>query len=111
MLRKQKLFTLQAKYPFHGNYSRRKDYKIISTSKYSTCNVWLNLVVNQINSGLTTQKLGLGFRFANGILFGLENIIIIWLGAVLVLQGNFTVGILIAFLLHTKINLIAVLQT
>ncbi|QKY89417.1 peptidase domain-containing ABC transporter [Acinetobacter sp. NEB 394] len=62
--------------------------------------MWLNLVVNQINSGLTTQKLGLGFRFANGILFGLENIIIIWLGAVLVLQGNFTVGILIAFIAY-----------
>lgn len=61
---------------------------------------WLNLLVNQINADLTTQKLGLGFRLANGTLFGFENIIIIWLGASLVLDGNFTVGALIAFIAY-----------
>ncbi|MFC1397970.1 peptidase domain-containing ABC transporter [Acinetobacter lactucae] len=61
---------------------------------------WLNLLVNQVNAGLTTEKLSLGFRFANGVLFGIENILIIWLGATLVLAGNFTVGVLIAFIAY-----------
>ena len=61
---------------------------------------WLNLLVNQVNADLTTQKLGLGFRLANGILFGLENIVVIWLGATLVLDGNFSVGVLMAFMAY-----------
>ena len=36
----------------------------------------------------------------NGILFGLENIIVIWLGANLVLDGNFSVGVLVAFIAY-----------
>lgn len=61
---------------------------------------WLNLLVNQVNAGLKTEKLGLGFKFANGILFGAENIIIIWLGATFVIQGNFSVGVLMAFIAY-----------
>ncbi|NHB57703.1 peptidase domain-containing ABC transporter [Acinetobacter shaoyimingii] len=61
---------------------------------------WLSLLVNQINADLTTQKLGLGFRLANGTLFGFENIIIVWMGASLVLDGNFTVGALMAFIAY-----------
>lgn len=58
---------------------------------------WLALLVDQINADLRTQKLQLLFKQLNGLLFGLENIIIIWLGAKLVLDGNFSVGVLLAF--------------
>ncbi|HAT31897.1 MAG TPA: ABC transporter [Janthinobacterium sp.] len=58
---------------------------------------WLNLLVDQVNADLRTQKLQLLYKLLNGVLFGLENIVIIWLGAKLVLDGNFTVGVLIAF--------------
>lgn len=58
---------------------------------------WLALLVDQINADLRTQKLNLLFHSLNGILFGLENIIIVWLGAKLVMDGNFTVGVLMAF--------------
>ena len=61
---------------------------------------WLNLLVNQVNADLSSQKLGIGFSLANGALFGLENILIIWLGASLVLDGNFTVGVLMAFVAY-----------
>lgn len=61
---------------------------------------WLNLLVNQVNADLTTQKLGLGFKLANGVLFGIENILIVWLGASLILDGNFTVGVLMAFMAY-----------
>jgi len=61
---------------------------------------WLSLFVNQINAGLTTQKLNLMFGFTNKLLFGLQNIIIIWLGATFVIEGEFTVGILMAFIAY-----------
>ncbi|EPG7757846.1 peptidase domain-containing ABC transporter, partial [Acinetobacter baumannii] len=61
---------------------------------------WLSLFVDQINAGLTTQKLNLMFGFVNTLLFGLQNIIIVWLGATLVIEGEFTVGILMAFLAY-----------
>jgi ATP-binding cassette subfamily B protein RaxB len=58
---------------------------------------WLTLVVDQINADLRTQKLQLLYKVLNGVLFGVENILIIWLGARLVLDGNFSVGVLMAF--------------
>lgn len=58
---------------------------------------WLSLLVDQINAELRTQRLQLFYKLLNGVLFGVENILIIWLGARLVLDGNFTVGVLIAF--------------
>lgn len=61
---------------------------------------WLTLFINTINAGLYTQKLGLMFGFINGIVFGLENLIIIYLGANLVIDSTFTVGILMAFIAY-----------
>jgi ATP-binding cassette subfamily B protein RaxB len=58
---------------------------------------WLNLLVKQINADLRTQKISLLMHSLNGLLFGLENIVIIYLGAKLVMSGNFSVGVLMAF--------------
>ena len=59
--------------------------------------VWLSLLVQQINAGLRTQKLQLFYQQMNGLLFGVQNIAVIWLGARMVMDGQFTVGILMAF--------------
>jgi ATP-binding cassette subfamily B protein RaxB len=59
---------------------------------------WLNLVVDAVNQDLATQKLGLGFRSANSLVFGVERIAIVWLGALLVLDSAFSVGMLLAFI-------------
>ncbi|KVA08475.1 ABC transporter [Burkholderia latens] len=58
---------------------------------------WLTLFVDQINSGLRTQKLQLLYQQLNGLLFGIEGLLIIWLGATMVMEGHFTVGVLMAF--------------
>lgn len=58
---------------------------------------WLSLLVAQINADVRAQRLQLFYRMLNGVLFGIENIAIVWLGARLVLDGNFTVGVLMAF--------------
>lgn len=58
---------------------------------------WLALLVDQINAELRTQRMQLCYQLLNGLLFGVENLLIIWIGARLVLDGNFSVGVLIAF--------------
>jgi ATP-binding cassette subfamily B protein RaxB len=58
---------------------------------------WLTLFVDQINADLRTQKLQLLYKLLNGLLFGFENILILWLGAKLVMDGDFSVGVLMAF--------------
>lgn len=63
---------------------------------------WLALMADQVNSDLSTQKLNLLYRLLNGLLFGIERILIIWLGATLVIDGLFTVGALIAFIAYKE---------
>ena len=63
---------------------------------------WLNLVVDAMNQDLTSQRLGLGFRSANSLLFGAERVAIVWIGALLVLDSAFSVGMLFAFLAYKE---------
>jgi ATP-binding cassette subfamily B protein RaxB len=60
-------------------------------------NSWLSLLVEQINADLRAQKLQLVCKLLNGLLFGTETVLVIWLGARLVLDGNFSVGVFMAF--------------
>lgn len=62
------------------------------------CSGWLALMVDQMNSEVRTTQLHLLYKLLNGLLFGIENILVIWLGARLVIDGNFSVGALTAFI-------------
>jgi ATP-binding cassette subfamily B protein RaxB len=57
-----------------------------------------NLVVDQTNAGVRVQNVGILQRASNALVFGLENVIVIWLAALLVMEGKFTVGMLYAFI-------------
>jgi ATP-binding cassette subfamily B protein RaxB len=57
-----------------------------------------NLVVDQTNAGVRVQNVGILQRASNTLVFGLENVAVIWLGALLVMDGKFTVGMLYAFI-------------
>jgi ATP-binding cassette subfamily B protein RaxB len=57
-----------------------------------------NLAVDTFNANIRIQKLRIFFHALNGVLFGAENIAVIWLGAALLLEGGFSVGMLFAFL-------------
>jgi len=57
-----------------------------------------NLVVDQTNAGVRVQNVGIVQRAANGLIFGIENVVVIWLGAMLVMESRFTVGMLYAFI-------------
>jgi ATP-binding cassette, subfamily B, bacterial CvaB/MchF/RaxB len=57
-----------------------------------------NLVVDQVNAGVKVQNVGIAQRGAAALIFGLENVVVIWLGAIAVMDGKFSVGMLYAFL-------------
>ncbi|MBV8399892.1 MAG: peptidase domain-containing ABC transporter, partial [Acetobacteraceae bacterium] len=61
---------------------------------------WNNYLVDEISAGLRVQKLDLVFGTINSMLFGLDRVVIIFLGARAVMSGSLTVGMLVAFLAY-----------
>ncbi|MFN3703505.1 peptidase domain-containing ABC transporter [Thermomonas sp.] len=59
-----------------------------------------NLMVDTVNQDVRIAKLGLGFNSASQLVFGIERIAVIWIGALLALSNVFSVGMLIAFLAY-----------
>jgi ATP-binding cassette subfamily B protein RaxB len=68
---------------------------------------WQNLLVEVQNRDIRTARMSLAFSAANTFIFGVENLLVLWLGARLIMDaqtgsttaaGTFTVGMLMAFL-------------
>lgn len=70
---------------------------------------WQNLVVDVQNRDVRTARMSIGFSTANTFIFGLENLLVFWLGAKMVMNSTmavpgaaavspFTVGMLFAFI-------------
>lgn len=68
---------------------------------------WQNLLVEVQNRDVRTAKLNIAFSSANTFVFGLENLLVFWLGGQMVLQTGasaagaaapFTIGMLFAFI-------------
>jgi ATP-binding cassette, subfamily B, bacterial CvaB/MchF/RaxB len=60
-------------------------------------NRWVNLMVDSINRSIQTQKFMLWFGIANTLVFGLQNLLVFWLGARMIMDEVFTIGMLFAF--------------
>ena len=73
---------------------------------------WQNLIVEVQNRDLRTAKMTMGFGTANSFLFGLENLLVLWLGAKLIMGGitgggassgaGMTIGMLFAYLSYKQ---------
>lgn len=69
---------------------------------------WQNLIVEVQNRDVRTARMGMAFGTANTFIFGVENLLVLWLGARLILGGitgagassgaGITVGMLFAYL-------------
>lgn len=59
-----------------------------------------NLMVDTVNQDVRLAHMGLGFNGASQLVFGVERIAVIWIGALLALQNVFSVGMLIAYLAY-----------
>jgi ATP-binding cassette subfamily B protein RaxB len=58
---------------------------------------FMNRVVDAMNAGIATRKLELMFSVMHRLLFGLERVAVVWVGALLVMDQRFSVGMLFAF--------------
>lgn len=65
-------------------------------------NRFASLVVRTMNAQITVRQLELLFSVLHRLLFGLERVAVIWLGALLVLERQFTVGMLFAFFAYKE---------
>ncbi|MEP7297348.1 MAG: peptidase domain-containing ABC transporter [Burkholderiales bacterium] len=63
---------------------------------------FMNLVVDAMNASIATRQLDLMFGVGNKLVFGLERIAIIWIGALLVMDHTFSVGMLFAFIAYKE---------
>src|SRR6185503_3068204 len=63
---------------------------------------WLALLVEQINAGLRAQRLGLALRAGDGLLLGLTNVLVVYLGASFVLGEALSTGMLLAFVAYQR---------
>lgn len=59
---------------------------------------WQNLVIDSTNQVVQIEKMNMVFGTSSQLLFGLERIMVIWLGSLLVLESQFSMGMLVAYL-------------
>lgn len=59
-----------------------------------------NLMIDAVNQEVHLARMGLGFNSASQLVFGIERIAVIWIGAALAMQNVFSVGMLIAYLAY-----------
>ncbi len=63
---------------------------------------FMNLVVDAMNANIVTRQLDLMFDVGHKLVFGLERIAMIWVGALLVMDHTFSVGMLFAFIAYKE---------
>ncbi len=59
--------------------------------------IWANRRVDTVNAECSVGRLQAGYKAANDVLFGIENILVIYFGALAALDGRMSVGMLFAF--------------
>jgi ATP-binding cassette subfamily B protein RaxB len=63
-------------------------------------NLWLNRYAEVINTNIRLGKLDIAETTFNSLIFGLESILVIYFGALIVIDGELTVGMLLAFIAY-----------
>ncbi len=61
---------------------------------------YFNLMGDTVNRDVHLSRMGIGFSAASQLVFGVERVAVIWIGALLALQNVFSVGMLIAYLAY-----------
>lgn len=59
---------------------------------------WLNTLADQFNADLRIARISVSYQAAQSSLFSIERVIVIWIAALTVLAGEFSVGMLFAFI-------------
>ncbi|HSI57019.1 MAG TPA: peptidase domain-containing ABC transporter [Ideonella sp.] len=64
---------------------------------------FMNLVVDAMNASLSVRKLELALAVAHRLLFGLERVAVVWIGALAVMNRELSTGMLFAFLAYQEL--------
>ena len=64
------------------------------------CGLWTNCRIEVLNADAAVARLKAVFRSANEAVFGIENVLVIYLGASAVLNGGMSIGMLFAFMAY-----------
>lgn len=64
--------------------------------------IWQNLYADALNVGIRIGKLEIGYAVVNGLLFGVENILVVYWAAQLVITKQLSVGMIFAFMSYKK---------
>lgn len=65
-------------------------------------NLWHNAFAEQLNCSIRLGKFEIHFNWINDFIFGLENVLVIFLAATLIMQGQLSVGMLFAFMSYKR---------
>lgn len=65
--------------------------------------LWHNRLVDSTNRLLRTQRFMIGYKATHGALVAIENIAVVWLGAQLVMNNMFSIGMLFAFVAYKNV--------
>lgn len=65
-------------------------------------NQWQNLLAAALNKDIKLVKLNIGYDTASALLFGLENIVVIYLAAIAVMNNILSLGMLYAFMAYKQ---------
>jgi ATP-binding cassette subfamily B protein RaxB len=60
--------------------------------------VWQNRYADAISRKVCLGRFRIGFKAANDLIYGIENVLVVYLGARAALEGDMTVGMLLAFM-------------
>ena len=60
--------------------------------------IWQNLYADTLNVGIRIDKLQIKYSVVNSILFGIENVLVVYMAAQLVMRSELSVGMIFAFM-------------
>jgi ATP-binding cassette subfamily B protein RaxB len=100
-LRTRALTSLQAKARETGTFV--ETLRAIQTIKVfnrenERCGLWTNCRIEVLNADAAVARLKATFRSINELVFGIENVLVIYFGASAVLGGHMSIGMLFAFM-------------
>lgn len=65
--------------------------------------LWQNRLADATNAGLGAARIAIWQSTANTLIFGIENILTVWLGIRLVIGGGFSIGMIFAYLAYKQL--------
>lgn len=64
--------------------------------------VWHNKFADSLNAGIKVGHLNIGYQAFNQLIFGIENVLVVYFAALLVMDGDLSVGMLFAFMSYKR---------